>query len=41
MRALMPEGTVTVRGDVDAPLDPDWEQDWLASWDEQTHDDGR
>lgn len=33
------KGTVTILGDLDEPLDPDWEEKWLASWDEQLRDD--
>lgn len=33
------KGTATIIGDLDEPLDPDWEAKWLASWDEQMRDD--
>lgn len=33
------KGTATIIGDLDSPLDPDWEKEWLASWDEQMRDD--
>ena len=29
------KGTVTIHGDLDAPLDPDWEEKWLAKWDKR------
>ena len=29
------KGTATIHGDLDEPLDPDWEEKWLTSWDEQ------
>ena len=32
------KGTVTIHGDLDEPLDPDWEEKWLADWDEQMSD---
>ncbi len=35
----MLKGTVTIHGDLDEPLAPDWEEKWLASWDEQMRDD--
>jgi antitoxin (DNA-binding transcriptional repressor) of toxin-antitoxin stability system len=35
----MMKGTVTIHGDLDEPLDPNWEEEWLASWDEQMRDD--
>ena len=28
-------GTVTIHGDLDKPIDPDWEEKWLADWDAQ------
>ena len=32
------KGTVTIHGDLDEPLDPDWEAKWLADWNEQMRD---
>lgn len=32
------KGTVTIHGDLDEPIDSDWEEKWLASWDEQMRD---
>lgn len=32
------KGTVTIHGDLDEPLDPDWEEKWLAKWDERLSD---
>lgn len=28
----------TIHGDIVGPIDPDWEEKWLASWDEQMAD---
>ena len=33
------KGTVTIHGDLDEPLDRDWEAKWLAKWDERLRDD--
>jgi antitoxin (DNA-binding transcriptional repressor) of toxin-antitoxin stability system len=35
------KGSVTFHDDVDlvAPIDPDWEEKWLAKWDERLRDD--
>ena len=27
------KGSVTIHGDLDEPIDPDWEEKWLAKWD--------
>ena len=35
------KGTVTIDGDLPSALDPDWEEQWLASWDEQMRCDPR
>lgn len=29
------QGTVTIHGDLDEPIDPDWETKWEAKWDER------
>ncbi|MES2337872.1 MAG: type II toxin-antitoxin system prevent-host-death family antitoxin [Pseudomonadota bacterium] len=29
------KGTFTVHGDLDEPIDPDWEAKWNAKWDER------
>jgi antitoxin (DNA-binding transcriptional repressor) of toxin-antitoxin stability system len=29
------KGTVTVHGDLDEPLEPDWEAKWEAKWDDR------
>ncbi len=29
------KGTVTIHGDLDAPIDPDWEAEWERKWDER------
>ena len=31
----MLKGTVTIHGDLDEPIDPDWEAKWEAKWDER------
>lgn len=28
----------TIHGDIEGPIDPDWEEKWLANWDEQMAD---
>lgn len=33
------KGSVTIHGDLDEPIDPDWEEKWLAKWDERLRDD--
>ena len=35
------KGTMTIHGDITAPIDPDWEEKWLANWDEQFGTDPR
>ena len=34
----MMKGQIVIHGDLDEPLDPNWEEEWLASWDEQMRD---
>lgn len=29
------KGTVVIHGNLDEPIDPDWEEKWLAKWDER------
>lgn len=33
------KGTARIVGDLDDPLDPDWEEKWLATWDDRLRDD--
>lgn len=33
------KGQIIIHGDLDEPLNPSWEEEWLASWDEQMRDD--
>ena len=33
------KGTATIHGDLDEPINPNWEREWLAGWDEQIRDD--
>lgn len=33
------KGSVTVHGDLDEPIEPDWEAKWLAKWDQRLRDD--
>lgn len=34
----MMKGQIVINGDLDDPIDPDWEEKWLANWDEQMRD---
>ena len=33
------KGTATIIGDIVGPVDHDWEEKWLAKWDERLRDD--
>ena len=36
----MMKGTIKILGDIESPIDPDWEAKWEAKWDERLRDDG-
>lgn len=33
------KGTIKILGDIEGPIDPDWEARWLAKWDEKLRND--
>lgn len=34
------KGSITILGDIESPIDPDWETKWESKWDERLRDDG-